>query len=188
MLVSHTPFQTPSFRRHGRPPARHVAFAVLAAVTLPFAAACSSDDATDDATTTDTDAGLYVTAPLDDVDATARELAQRFVDILSSDDPQPQLEEFLSPAFLLARASGEAFDKADYLENSATIESVTILDDGFRAVQDGAVLSAYFKMNVNEVIDGESVDVTEVFRLGSFIHTVDGWQLVTWSNFNPLES
>jgi len=182
MTSTHNPLHG---RRANRPSwshARNIALVGLAAASLALTTSCSTD------AVGDTDANLYVTTTLDDVEGTGRQLVQRFVDIVTSENPQPLLEEFLSPAFLLARANGDIYDKASYVQTPAVVDTVTILDDGFRSLQDGAVLSVYFKMNVDEVIDGAPTKATEVFRLASFVHTVDGWRLLTWSHFDPIGS
>lgn len=171
-------------------------------------AACGSDDGTDPAATatpTTTDATTTTTTttpgsgtttdaigtgdpsrPLDDPEATGRELAQRFLDVLGSPNPTPQLEEFLSPAFQLQRSSGTFFNRDEYLEQPASVSRFEILDDNFRAFQDGPVLTVRFSVAITETIDGTEVRVNEASRLGVFLRSDAGWKLVAWSNFNPV--
>lgn len=163
----------------------------LGAVAL---AGCSSDD-TSEATTASSDPAVTTTAPpstdelsapLDDVDATGRELAQRFLDILGDPNPAPLLEEFLSPAFQLQRSNGTFANKDEYVGQPASVARFTILDDEFRAYQAGPALTVRFRVSIEEEIDGQQLRVTEADRLGAFLRTADGWQLLAWSNFNPV--
>ena len=164
---------------------------VLATVAIT---GCSGDDATE-ATATTADPAVTTTAPpspdelaapLDDPDATGRELAQRFLDILGDPNPAPLLGEFLSPAFQLQRSNGTFANKDEYVDQPASVARFTILDDAFRAYQDGPALTVRFRVSIEEEIDGQQLRVTQADRLGVFLRTANGWQLLAWSNFNPV--
>lgn len=126
-----------------------------------------------------------LSAPLADADATGRELAQRFLDILGNPAPGPLLEEFLSPAFQLQRSNGTFANKEEYVDQPASVARFTILNEGFRAYQEGPTLTVRFRVTIEEEINGEQLRVTDADRLGVFIRTSAGWQLLAWSNFNP---
>jgi len=170
-----------------------VATVLLVALGAGAFANCSGDDgesapAPDEQTTTTTAPPVVddLSAPLADPAATGRELAQRFLDILGNPTPAPLLDEFLSPAFQLQRANGTFANKEEYLEQPASVARFTILEEGFRAYQDGPALTVRFKVTIEEQIDGAELRVTDAERLGVFLRTSRGWQLVAWSNFNPV--
>lgn len=198
--TDHVPIPTapPGTTRPPRPrrPVRRrfVGAGVALALAALAIAGCSSDDTTE-ATATTADPGVTATAPptaddlaapLDDPDATGRELAQRFLDILGDPNPAPLLEEFLSPAFQLQRSNGTFANKDEYVDQPASVARFTILDDAFRAYQDGPALTVRFRVSIEEEIDGAQLRVTEAERLGAFLRTANGWQLLAWSNFNPV--
>jgi hypothetical protein len=124
--------------------------------------------------------------PLKDPEATGRVLARRFLDVLSSPNPTPQLEELLSPAFQLQRSNGTFVDREEYLEQPATVSRYEILEDNFRAYQDGPVLTVRFTVAITETIDGREVRMNEADRLGTFVRSDAGWKLTSWANFNPV--
>jgi hypothetical protein len=125
-------------------------------------------------------------SPLEDPEATGRELAQRFLDVLSSPNPTAQLEEFLSPAFQLQRSNGTFANREEYLEQPAAVSRFEILDDNFRAYQDGPVLTVRFNVAITETVDGTEERVSEANRVGTFLRSDAGWKLVSWANFNPV--
>lgn len=187
-------FTTRSTRRR-RPVRKHF---VVAGVALTLAAlaiaGCSSDNTTEAAATT-AEPGVTtmapptadgLAAPLHDPEATGRELAQRFLDILGDPNPAPLLKEFLSPAFQLQRSNGTFANKAEYVNQPASVARYTILDDAFRAYQDGPALTVRFRISIEEQINGGQLRKTEADRLGAFLRTADGWQLLAWSNFSPV--
>jgi hypothetical protein len=181
--------------RHRRSARRRVVGAGLAlALAAVAATGCSGDDATE-ATATTAEPGVNrmapptadgLAAPLQDPDATARELAQRFLNILGDPNPAPLLKKFLSPAFQLQRSNGTFANKAEYVDQPASVARFTILDDAFRAYQDGPALTVRFRVSIEEEIDGQQLRVTQADRLGVFLRTASGWKLLAWSNFNPL--
>jgi hypothetical protein len=124
-------------------------------------------------------------APLADPEGTGRELAQRFLDILTQRNPRPALEEFLSPSFQLQRANGTFADREEYLDTPAVVVRARILPEGFRAYQDGAVLTVRFTVDIQETTTGEAVAARQADRLAVFRRGTDGWKLVAWANFNP---
>jgi len=185
---------SPSTRHRRSPRRRLIGTGVALTLAALVVAGCSSDDSTEAATTT---AAPEVTttappssdelsAPLADPDATGRELAQRFLDILGDPNPAPLLGEFLSPAFQLQRSNGTFANKDEYVDQPASVARFTILDDAFRAYQDGPALTVRFRVSIEEEIDGEQLRVTQADRLGVFLRTAGGWQLLAWSNFNPV--
>jgi hypothetical protein len=124
-------------------------------------------------------------APLADPAATGRELAQRFLDILARRDPRAALEEFLSPSFQLQRANGTFADREEYLDAPAVVGRATILTEGFRAYQDGSVLTVRFTVDIEETVSGQAGQVRRADRLAVFRRGADGWKVVAWANFNP---
>ena len=200
----------PSATRSPRPrlARRLLAGGLVAAALVGSLAACSRDgEPATDTTSTALDQGApggepsgdttstqptpatgqpdELSAPLADPDATGRELAQRFLDILGDPTPGPLLEEFLSPAFQLQRSNGTFANKEEYVDQPASVARFTILEEGFRAYQEGPTLTVRFRVTIEEEINGEQLRVTEADRLGVFIRTSVGWQLLAWSNFNP---
>lgn len=143
------------------------------------------DGAGGDTTATTVDPGEFA-APLADPAATGRELAQRFLDILGNPNPAPLLEEFLAPAFQIQRSNGTFANKEEYVAQPASVARFTIADEGFRAYQEGPALTVRFAVAIEEQINGEELRVTDADRLGVFIRTPRGWQLLAWSNFNPV--
>jgi hypothetical protein len=137
-------------------------------------------------TTLATDTAGQPDTALSDPVATGRELTQRFLDILSQANPVPLLEEFLSPAFQLQRSNGTFVNRDEYLEAPASVSRYSISDENFRSYQDGPVLTVRFTVEITETIDTSEVRVTSAERLGVFVRSAAGWQLVAWSNFNPL--
>lgn len=125
-------------------------------------------------------------SPLQDPEATGRELAQRFFDLLSNPNPTAQLEEFLSSAFQLQRSNGTFANRDEYLQQPASVSRFEILDDNFRSYQDGPVLTVRFGIAITETIDGTELRVSEANRMGVFLRSDAGWKLVAWSNFNPV--
>jgi hypothetical protein len=122
-------------------------------------------------------------APLADPDATGRDLVNRFADILSSPDPRPRLEEFLSPAFQLQRSNGTFANRDEYLAQPPTISRFTIVDEGFRATQDGRVLTVRLRV---EVVEPGNAGPLVADRLGVFVRSTAGWRMAAWANFNPV--
>lgn len=181
--------------RHRRPVRKRFVGAGVALTLAALAIAGFSSDDTTEAAATTAEPGVTTTAPqkaddlaapLDDPDATGRELAQRFLDILGDPNPAPLLEEFLSPAFQLQRSNGTFANKAEYVGHPASVARFTILDDAFRSYQDGPALTVRFRVSIEEEIDGAQLRVSEADRLGVFLRTSDGWQLLAWSNFIPV--
>lgn len=124
-------------------------------------------------------------APLGDPEGTGRELAQRFLDILSGPNRSAALEEFLSPAFQLQRANGTYANREEYLADPAVVGNFAIVDSNFRALQDGPVLTVRFSVDVGGSPGAVAGELSRAERLAVFMRTASGWQLVAWSNFNP---
>jgi hypothetical protein len=190
-----SPYGTTRPPRPRRPVRKRFVGAGVALTLAALAIAGFSSDDTTEAAASTTEPGVTTTAPqiaddlaapLDDPDATGRELAQRFLDILGDPNPAPLLEEFLSPAFQLQRSNGTFANKAEYVDHPASVARFTILDDAFRAYQDGRALTVRFRVSIEEEIDGAQLRVSEADRLGVFLRTADGWQLLAWSNFIPV--
>jgi len=123
-------------------------------------------------------------APLSDPDETGRELAQRFLDILSGPNRSQALDEFLSPAFQLQRANGTFANRDEYLADPAVVGNFAILDDNFRALQDGPALTVRFSVDVQENAATSGTSASKAERLAVFLRSDSGWQLLAWSNFN----
>jgi hypothetical protein len=124
-------------------------------------------------------------APLADPDVTGRQLAQRFLNILASPNRSVALDEFLSPAFQLQRANGTFADRSEYISDPSVVGNFTILDEDFRARQDGSVLTVRFSVDAQEAAGSTNPTGGRAERLAVFMRTDQGWQLVAWSNFNP---
>jgi hypothetical protein len=187
-------FTTRSTRRT-RPVRKHFVVAGVALTLASLAIAGCWSDNTIEAAATTAEPGVTamapptadgLAAPLHDPEATGRELAQRFLDILGDPNPAPLLKEFLSPAFQLQRSNGTFANKAEYVDQPASVARFTILDDAFRAYQDGPALTVRFRISIEEQINGGQLRKTEADRLGAFLRTADGWQLLAWSNFSPV--
>lgn len=123
-------------------------------------------------------------APLSDPDETGRELAQRFLDILSGPNRSQALDEFLSPAFQLQRANGTFANRDEYLTDPAVVGNFAILNDNFRALQDGPALTVRFSVDVQENAATGGASASKAERLAVFLRSDSGWQLLAWSNFN----
>jgi hypothetical protein len=123
---------------------------------------------------------------LADPEATGRDLAQRFFDLLASEDNVAALDAFLSPAFQICRADGSFANKREYLANPARVGTFRIARDGFRAYQDGPVLTVRFLIDIDETIDGGRVRALRAVRTGTFLFEEGAWRLVSWCNFNPV--
>lgn len=147
-----------------------------------------SDTAVSNVATTTTTSAVGTAnpaAPLGDPEGTGRELAQRFLDILSGPNRSAALEEFLSPAFQLQRANGTYANRQEYLADPAVVGNFAIEDSNFRALQDGPVLTVRFTVDVGGNPSGLAGASSQAERLAVFLRTAQGWQLVAWSNFNP---
>lgn len=123
---------------------------------------------------------------LADPEATGRRLAQRFFDLLASEDNRADLDAFLSPAFQICRADGTFANKQEYLANPARVGTFRIARDGFRAYQDGPVLTVRFLIDIDETIDGGRIQALRAVRTGTFLFEGGRWRLVSWCNFNPV--
>jgi hypothetical protein len=189
------------------PSRNRVVTALIGVVMLVSLTACGSDatgvssdsegstpDAGDPTETTTPQVSTTIKAvgtgdpsrPLDDPEATGKELARRFLNVLGSPNPTKQLEELLSPAFQLQRSNGTFLNREEYLQQPSSVSRFEILDRDFRAYQDGPVLTVRFNVTITETIDGNEVRVGEANRLGTFVRTDAGWKLAAWSNFNPM--
>jgi hypothetical protein len=92
------------------------------------------------------------------------------------------LEEFLSKAFNLQRASGSFATKADYLNNIPDIGLYEI--SGVTGKQDGDALVMKWSLVVREVIDGQTYSGDPAPRLSTFVWRDGRWQLSSHANFN----
>lgn len=116
-----------------------------------------------------------------DVQATGRELATQFLTILQSGD-KTALQAFLDDAFQLQRADGSGADKAQYLENPATVKSFT-LGKELTAAINGDVMTVRWSVVGNVVINGKEIGKGEAPRLSTFVWHNGSWHLLSHANF-----
>lgn len=145
---------------------RSLLLGIFATLLVAAAVGCGSDDS----------------APtLSNPDQTGAELTNRFITILADKD-SAELEEFLSKAFILQRASGSFATKADYVGNIPDIGPFEIT--GVSAKQDDDSLVVKWSMVVQEVIDSQTYSGDPAPRLSTFVWRDGRWQLSSHANFN----
>lgn len=147
---------------------------------------CGSDAADTDATSpaaTSTPAASEPATPraVTADDQLGEELADEFFSILQRGDTE-QLDAFLSPAFQIARADGSTADKAQYLQQPATVQAYQI--DNVVATRDGEVLVVRYEVTTEEVIDRQAYASDPAPRLSVFVDEGGTWQLIAHANLN----
>ena len=116
-----------------------------------------------------------------DVKETGTELVTKFLNILQSGD-RAALDAFLDPAFQLQRADGSGADKAQYLENPATVKSFE-LGKELSSVLNGDVLSVRWSVIGNVTINGKEIEKGAAPRLSTFVWHDGSWRLLSHANF-----
>ena len=118
-----------------------------------------------------------------DVNATGRELAQRFITILKDKD-QAALADFLAGAFQIQRADGTGANRAEYLEADIKISSFELGPEVY-AVQEANTLTVRWSLQIDEVINGKTTGKKLAPRLSTFLWENGAWRLLSHANFNP---
>lgn len=149
-------------------------------------AGCGSDTADSEATTaaaTSTPAASEPASPraVTVDDQLGEELADEFFSILQRGDTE-ELDAFLDPAFQIARADGSTADKAQYLQQPASVQAYQI--DNVVATRDGAVLVVRYDVTTEEVIDRQAYASDPAPRLSVFVDEGGSWQMIAHANLN----
>jgi hypothetical protein len=157
-----------TFRRRGG----FLAFVLIGAAVLlaPVAAEAGENDG----------------APrLKDPNATASEVANRFVRLVNEKD-LAGLRRFISPAYQFQRANGTFGTKADLFRDIETgrtvVEQFEISD--VVGTQDGPVLIARYNIAAVETIAGEPHAAAPAPRLSTFVWNKGRWRIAGHANFN----
>lgn len=120
---------------------------------------------------------------LTDPNATGRELAAQFIDILKRKD-RDALGKFLAGAFQIQRADGTSADRTEYLAADINISSAD-LGDEVEAIQEGNTLTVRWSVKLKETVDGKPTSEVFAPRLSTFIWEGGAWALLSHANFNP---
>ena len=114
-------------------------------------------------------------------DKLGEELADQFFSTLQRGDTE-QLDALLDPAFQIARADGTTADKAQYLQQPATVQAYQI--DNVVATRDGNALVVRYDVTTEEVIDRQAYASEPAPRLSVFVDEGGTWRLVAHANLN----
>lgn len=160
--------------------------AALTTVALLAVSGCGSDTVESEATTPAATSTPAASAPATPRTATAddqlgEELADEFFSILQRGDAEA-LTDFLDPAFQIARADGSTADKAQYLQQPATVQAYQI--DNVVATRDGAVLVVRYDVTTEEVIDRQAYSSDPAPRLSVFVDENGTWKMIAHANLN----
>lgn len=155
----------------------------IAVFTLVAVSGCASTTTAPDSTTSSSAAAEVSTSP---TAATGnrqlgQELAGQFFSILQRGDAT-NLEEFLDPAFQIARTDGSTADKAQYLQQPAKVEAFEI--DNVVASRDGDLLVARYDVVTEEIIDGKAYSSEPKPRLSVFIDDNGIWRMLAHANLS----
>lgn len=158
----------------------------LVAAALLAVAGCGSESSTPQATPTTGASGPTASESASVQPATADdelggELADQFFSVLQRGDTE-ELDALLDPAFQVTRADGSTADKAQYLQQPASVETYQI--DNARATRDGDVLVVRYEVTTEEVIDRQSYTSDPAPRLSVFVEEGGSWKLIAHANFN----
>jgi hypothetical protein len=141
---------------------------LLAAAVLVVSPACGSSE--DDAAAT-----------LQDPDRTGGELVAQYLALVHRKDVEG-LEAFLSDAFIIQRADGSYFGKADYVGNLPDIGEYRVSE--VTALQTDDSLVVRWTLAVEQVINGVQYSGDAAPRLSTFVFEDGGWRLFSHANFN----
>lgn len=160
--------------------------AALLAAALVAVVGCGSDATDNEATTpgaTSTPAASEPASPRAETadDQLGEELADEFFSILQRGDSE-ELNAFLDPAFQIARADGSTADKAQYLQQPATVQAFQI--DNVVATRDGDVLVVRYEVTTEEVIDRQAYSSDPAPRLSVFVDEGGTWKMIAHANLN----
>lgn len=123
---------------------------------------------------------------LEDPDATGRELALRFIEILRAKD-RDALAAFLAAPFQIQRADGTSATREEYLDAEINISSFELGPD-VHAVQSGGVLTVRWSIRLVETIEGRPTGTGLAPRLSTFVWDAGQWKLAAHANFNRIEN
>ena len=162
----------------------------LATAAVMVLAGCGSDAAETDATAPAATSTPAASAPASPREVTAddqlgEELADQFFSILQRGDSE-QLDEFLDPAFQIARADGSTADKQSYLQQPAAVQAYQI--DDVVATRDGGVLVVRYEVTTEEVIERQAYSSDPAPRLSVFVDDGGTWRLIAHANLNVPSS
>ena len=119
-----------------------------------------------------------------DPDATAWELVGRYLDLVQAKDVDG-LREFLAPEFQIVRANGDRFGKDAYLaQGLPDIEHPEIVE--LLATQSGDRLIVFWKLVVEQVMDGVVQPTGPAPRLTTFARVDGDWKLSSHANFGAV--
>lgn len=160
--------------------------AALLAAALLVVPGCGSDAAETEATTPGATSTPAASAPATARSVTAddelgTELADEFFSILQRGDTEA-LDNFLDPAFQIARADGSTADKAQYLQQPATVQAYQV--DNVVATRDGDVLVVRYDVTTEEVIDRQAYASDPAPRLSVFVDEGGSWKMIAHANLN----
>jgi hypothetical protein len=130
--------------------------------------------------------GVHATAD-EDLDQLARSLVEEFVEIamLPADEKRAALEDYLAPEFQIVRATGEALDKAAYVQDPSSVEEATIRD--VMATAGDGVLVVSWVIDAVVTIDDVTADRSAP-RLSVFHEGEDGrWRRTAHANLSVVE-
>jgi len=155
----------------------------IAVLTLFAASGCASTTTAPDSATTSLSAAAEASTPSTAAadSQLGQELAGQFFSILQRGDAT-NLEEFLDPAFQLARTDGSAADKAQYLKQPAKVQAFQI--DRVVTTRDGDLLVVRYDVVTEEVIDGKAYSSEPKPRLSVFIDDNDTWRMLAHANLS----
>lgn len=158
----------------------------IAAVALIAVSACGStstesETATASATATAAASPAATTTVASADQQQGEELAEQFFSILQRGD-SADLDAFLDPAFQIARADGSTADKAQYLQQPASVAAFTI--DDVVATRDGDLLIVRYEVTTDEVIERQAYSSEPAPRLSVFIDDNGTWRLLAHANLN----
>jgi hypothetical protein len=156
----------------------------IAVLTLVAVSGCASTTTAPDSATTSLSAAAGASTPTSaaaDSQQLGQELAGQFFSILQRGDA-PKLEEFLDPAFQIARTDGSTADKVQYLQQPAKVQAFQI--DNVVTTRDGDLLVVRYDVVTEEVIDGKAYSSEPKPRLSVFIDDNDTWRLLAHANLS----
>jgi len=118
------------------------------------------------------------------LEAETRRVLATLFEALTSGDPA-KVDPWLAPEFQLVRATGDAFDKAEYLERGIPKISSTPKFDDLVVTRNGDIIVARMRMRIEEDLQGKKAK-SGAPQLFVFRRTPGGWQVVASGNFAKL--
>ena len=127
------------------------------------------------------DSGAERAPNLDEPAQTAAMLVDRYL-VLVHDKDVEGLQDFLSDVFIIQRADGSHFRKAEYLQNLPDLGEYTTSD--VVALQTGDSLVVRWTLAVEQAINGVRFSGDPAPRLSTFVYEDGEWRLSSHANFN----